>query len=120
MEDINTIYYNNFGIAFQWKRCSAKDFKKIQIVFRHTGLFLTPNELIQFSDNIENTLKNSCLCCDCIENNSCKLLLLEAPNPQTSFSMTYFELKEIQDLIKGTLFQLGLNNILKQKNIYRL
>lgn len=117
MDDINTIYYNNFGIAFQWKRFAAKDFKKIQIVFRSTGLFLTENELIQFSDNIDKTLGSLCLCDDCLGNDSSKFLL-EAPNPQTSFSMTYFELKEIQDLIKGTLFQLGLLDLLKKQKVY--
>ncbi|WP_044397904.1 hypothetical protein [Lacinutrix sp. Hel_I_90] len=113
MEDINTIYYNTFGIAFQWKRCTAKDFRKIQIVFRNTGLFLTQKELIQFSKHIENTLNSSRLCHDCKKKKCSKLLLLEAPNPQTSFSMTYKELKDIQDLVKGTLFHLELERLLK-------
>ena len=117
MDDINTIYYNKFGITFQWKKWIAKDFKKIQIVFRNTGLLLTQSELIQFSDTIERTLDSACLCNDCMENDSCKLVLLKAPNPQTSFSMTYNELKEIQDLIKGTLFQLGLDILLKKQMI---
>ena len=117
MEDINTIYYNKFGIAFQWNGCAAKDSKKIQIVFRHTGLFLTQNELIQFYDNIERTLHGSCLCKDCMEKDSCKLLLLEAPNPQTSFSMSYKELEGVQDLVNGTLFHLGLNKLLKRQMI---
>ncbi len=43
MEDINTICYNNFGIAFQWKRCETRDFNKIQLVFKNTGLFLKRN-----------------------------------------------------------------------------
>ncbi len=117
MEDINLIYYNNFGIAFQWKRCAVKDFKKTQMVFRNTGLFLTQNELIQFSDQIEMALESSCLCEDCLKNETCRLLLLEAPNPQISFAMSYRELKDIDDLVKGTLFQLNLTKLLKNNTI---
>lgn len=117
MEDINTIYFNNYGIAFQWKRCAAKDLKKIQIVFRNTGLFLTETELIKFSKNIEETLESSCLCNDCKKSGNCKLFLLQAPNPQASFSMSQAELKNMQDLLSGTLFQLGLDKILKDNII---
>ena len=117
MEDINTIYYNNFGIAFYWKRCTVKDFKKIQLVFRDTGLLLTPNELVKFSKNIDQSLNSSCSCVDCMEYKTCRSLLVEAPNPQITFAMSYTELKEIQDLIKGTLFQLGLNKILNDNTI---
>ncbi|PHS67957.1 MAG: hypothetical protein COB12_01705 [Flavobacterium sp.] len=117
MEDINTIYYNAFGIAFQWKRCAIKDFKKIQLVFRNTGLYLTSDELIQFSENIEKALEKPMLCNDCKENDSCKSLLLETPAPQISFAMSYIELKDVQDLIKGTLFQLGLDKILEKQLI---
>lgn len=49
MEDINTIYYNDLGIAFKWKRCAAKDFNKIQLVFKNTGLFLTPKRTYSIS-----------------------------------------------------------------------
>ena len=104
MEDINTIYYNSFGIAFKWKRCAIKDLKKIQLVFRNTGLFLTPNELIQFSKNIKKSLNQSLKCDECSNQNSCKSILLEAPNAQTSFAMNYSELKEMDDLVRGHMF----------------
>lgn len=113
MEDINTIYYNNFGIAFQWKRCAVKDFRKVQLVFRNTGLFLNISELIHFSNNIETSLESSCQCNDCLKNEACKLLLLEAPNAQTSFAMSYRELNDLDDLVNGTLFQLNLTKLLK-------
>lgn len=117
MEDINTIYYNTFGIAFLWKRCALKDFKKIQLIFRNTGLYLTSDELIQFSEHIENALKKPLLCNDCKESNSCKSLLLKTPAPQISFAMSYIELKDVQDLVKGTLFQLGLDKMLENQMI---
>ncbi|MDD7884764.1 hypothetical protein [Flavivirga sp. 57AJ16] len=117
MEDINTIYYNNFGIAFHWKRCAVKDFKKVQLIFRDTGLLLTPNELVEFSKNIDWSLNNNCSCVDCMEYKARRSLLVEAPNPQITFAMSYTEIKEIQDLVKGTLFQMGLNKLLNDHMI---
>jgi len=118
MGDINIIYYNDFGIAFKWKKCAAKDLKKIQLVFRNTGLFLTPNELIQFSKNIKSALKQSLKCKGCNHQNSCKSILLETPIAQTSFAMNYYELKEINDLVKGTRFQLELNKLIENLIVF--
>ncbi|OEK09534.1 hypothetical protein A8C32_12565 [Flavivirga aquatica] len=112
MNDINTIYYNNFGIAFQWKRGIVKDLKKTQLVFRNTGLFLTQKELIQFSYNIKKCVESCSLGSD-----PCELLFLETLNPQITFAMSHTELKDMQDLIKGTLFQLGLTKILEEFTI---
>ncbi len=113
MQDINTIYQNSFGIAFQWKRCAEKDHKKIQVVFRNTGLFLKEEELKLFSRQIGCTVKREGLCADCKENKECRSLLVETPAPQIAFAVSHAELHQMQDLIDGTIFQLGLNEILK-------
>jgi len=119
MDEVYTIHYNSFGIAFKWKRCPSKDFNKIQLVFRNTGLFLTLKELQHFSNLIEKTLTKPLTCNDCKKNNSCKSILLESPIPQISYVMTHHELLEIQDLINGTLFQFGLDDVLKKQVIKR-
>ncbi|OBQ55109.1 hypothetical protein JJL45_04300 [Tamlana sp. s12] len=117
MDDINTIYYNDFGIAFQWKRTAAKDFNKIQLVFKNTGLFLNKMELVQFLKNIEQALMKSKTLAKSSSSKACELVLLEAPNPQISFAMVESELKSIQDLITRTLFQLGLHTFLNENQI---
>lgn len=111
--DIYKLYHNSLGVAFKWKRSTAKDLKKVQLVFRNTGLFLTPKELIQFSKNIKKTLKEPLCCEECGNQNCRKTMLLEAPNPQTSFVMSYDELKQIDDLVEGACFQLNLNKLLE-------
>lgn len=118
MDDIKIIYYNDFGIAFKWKRCAVKNTKKIQLVFRNTGLLLTPKELIQFSKNIKKSLNQSLKCNECSNQNSCKFMLLEVPNAQTSFAMSYNELKKIDDLVNGTCFQLELNKLIENLIMY--
>ena len=117
MDDINTFYYNDFGIAFQWKRSAAKHLKKIQLVFRNTGLLLSLDELIKFLNNIENALTRPTRCIHCEDYKLCKSILVEAPNPQTSFAMSFNELQKLKDLVKGTLFQLGLDNLLQRQEV---
>ncbi len=112
MQDINPLYHNWFGVAFQWKRNSVKDILKVQIVFRDTGLLLSKEELIQFSKNIKHAKNNSPLCSDCAHNESCKPLLVDSPAPQITFAMSAKELNGLQDLVEGTLFQMNLNNYL--------
>ena len=112
MQDINPIYHNQFGVAFQWKRNKAKDIKKIQMVFRDTGLLLTQEELVQFSQHIKCTMDSNTLCRDCAENESCRALLLDTPAPQVSLAMNQKELLAVHDLVQGTLFQLDLDHML--------
>ncbi len=118
MDEVYTIHYNSFGIAFKWKRGSSKDVNKTQLVFRDSGLYLTNTELTHFSELIDKTLATPLKCSDCKKNKSCKSILLQTPLPQVSFVMTHHELLEIQDLLKGTLYQLGLNAFL-EKNIIK-
>ncbi len=120
MEEVYIIYYNSFGIVFKWKRCPSKDINKIQLVFRDTGVYLTLKELTHFSDLIDRALSKSLTCKDCKKNKSCKSILLETPVPQVSFVMTHHELLDMQDLIKGALFQFGLDDVLQKQIIKRI
>ena len=112
MQEINPIYNNTFGVAFQWKGSITKDIKKVQLVFRDTGLLLSHEELLQFSKNITFTKKNSPMCTDCTHNESCRALLVDSPAPQVTFALNAKELEAIEDLVKGTLFQLNLDSYL--------
>tara|TARA_R110000868_G_scaffold158589_4_gene386850 strand:+ start:59419 stop:59790 length:372 start_codon:yes stop_codon:yes gene_type:complete len=117
MNDINTIYYNDFGITFQWKQSAGKDFRKIQLVFRDTGLFITQEELILFSYKIQRALARPSMCDECTKEDSCKSHLLQTPLGQLSFAMTFQELSLANDLITGTIFQLRLDNMLENQSI---
>lgn len=112
MQDIYPIYHNPFGVAFQWKRNNARDIKKVQLVFRDTGLLLSKNELIDFKKNIQCTMKSNTTCKECQNNESCRALLLDTPAPQVTLAMNRKELKAVHDLVEGTLFQLNLDNYL--------
>lgn len=117
MDEIYTIYNNDYGISFQWKRDALKDLKKIQLVFRDTGLFLTLKELAKFAKIIEKTINRPSKCNKCKEDKNCKSIVLETPAAQVSFAMSYNELLNIKDLVEGTLFKLQLENIYKRLSI---
>lgn len=112
MNDINPIYYNQFGVAFRWKAIHNKEIKKVQLVFRATGLLLSMEELYEFSKKILYTKENSPMCKDCTQDETCKALLVDSPAPQVTFAFNAKELQAVQDLVEGTLFQLNLDNYL--------
>ncbi len=112
MQDINPIYHNPFGVAFQWKRNSVKDINKVQLVFRDTGLLLSRKELKDFQKSIKCTMESYSFCQDCQQNESCRALLLDTPAPQVTLALNKKELNAVHDLVAGTLFQLQLDNLL--------
>nr|WP_298997510.1 hypothetical protein [uncultured Allomuricauda sp.] len=112
MNNINPIYHNEFGVAFQLKRSSAADRHKIQLVFRNTGLLFTYSELKQFCSSVAETIDTSKLCGKCSKDKDCKSLLLQTPIDQLSFAMSMVELLSLEELIQGTLFQLELDQLL--------
>jgi len=112
MEDINPIYHNPFGVAFQYKRASTKELKKVQMVFRDTGFLLTLKELEEFRKHIKCTMESNSLCDDCRNKKSCRALLLDTPAPQVTLAMSQKELNAVDDLVEGTLFQLKIDNFL--------
>jgi len=119
MNDINPIYQNDFGIAFQWKREKPSQSKKVQVIFRDIGLLLTQNELRHFSKCIASTIENGKgnLCDDCKSKESYRSLLLSTPAHQITFAVSLQEAIEIRDLINGTMFKLELDSIFLELGI---
>lgn len=112
MRDIDAIYYNDFGIAFHWKKETKNYRSKIQVVFRNTGFLLTHKELIRFAQHVQNTMNSNAVCSCCAKKKSCRAMLLETPVPQVSLAVSVNELTAINDLIEGTIFQLNIDNFL--------
>ncbi|MDO6491244.1 MULTISPECIES: hypothetical protein [unclassified Cellulophaga] len=112
MRDIDAIYYNDFGIAFHWKKEPKNYRSKIQVVFRDTGFLLTQKELLRFAEHIQSTMNSNAVCNCCPKKKSCRALLLETPVPQVSLAVSVNELTAINDLIEGTIFQLNIDDFL--------
>ena len=88
--------------------------RKVQLVFRDTGLSFSHQELKEFSRCIAKTLESSQLCTNCSQDKNCRALLLETPVSQLSFAMSMQELKSLKELVEGTLFHLGLDHMLRE------
>ena len=110
--DIYKIYHNNIGIAFQWKYTSSKQSRnKIQIVFRNMGFFLTLKEIKQFYKNVFDAKGiKQCNCCN--NDVESRNILVKTPSEKVDIALNRKELTEVEDLIRGTLFQLDLDNYL--------
>mgnify|MGYP005997916473 CR=1 FL=1 len=109
MEGIKKIYSNDIGISFEWKESNSK---LTQIIFRDTGFHLKENEIEEFLEKISDS-KEQKNCVTCTKGDDCKSILLQTPSNKVSMAVSKIELGQIDDLIKGTLFQIRLNNYLE-------
>lgn len=109
-QEIKILYYNEFGISFFWNNFNTKD--KIQLVFRNTGLQLSKDELIEFSNLIFQTEQINSPCQNCSNSKGCQSILLQTPLPQLNIVVSTNELIAAKDLIAGTMFHWNLNNLL--------
>ncbi|MFD0993837.1 hypothetical protein [Tenacibaculum geojense] len=105
MENIIKIYDNAIGISFQWTHIETD---LTQIIFRDIGFHLSEEELELFTDKItEAKFQKQCKNCDMGPN--CKSILLQTPLSKVTLAVSLSELQQIEDLLKGTLFQVKLN-----------
>ncbi|HBI41100.1 MAG TPA: hypothetical protein DDY16_09185 [Tenacibaculum sp.] len=108
MDCIYKIYNNDIGISFRWKEIQSK---LIQVIFRDTGFHLTEEEIELFIDKVcDAKIQRSCASCEAA--GSCRSLLLQTPSDKVSMAVSISELSQIEDLLRGTLFQIKMNNCL--------
>jgi hypothetical protein len=112
MSDIHKIYHNTIGIAFQWKQDVDKNNHKFQVIFRDTGFYLTVQEIENFSKFVKQAVERGC-CKDCKTKRNCRSILLKTPSTTVDLAVSEEELQSISDLIEGTLFQIKLDDYLK-------
>ncbi|QDO93263.1 hypothetical protein FNB79_04490 [Formosa sediminum] len=114
-QDINKIYHNDFGVSFIWKQETPKKKQspKIQIIFRDMGFYLTYREIIQFQKQIQYVkFSNPCAQCKYKERN--RFMLLKTPCSQVDLAINALELRDIDDLIAGTLFHIELDDYVNE------
>lgn len=106
MENIIKIYDNEIGISFFWRNEITT---LTQIIFRDTGFHLTTNEIELFLEKLTDA-KLQKNCATCSKGEHCKSILLQTPSEKISLAISKIELGQIEDLLKGTLFQLRIND----------
>ena len=115
MEEIYPIFKNTYGMSFQWKKDIVKNkFDRVQVIFRDTGFYLNMKEIHSFSNCVaEAKRRGGCTCCDqdCM---TARNILLKTPCEHVDLAVNQSELELIDDLIKGTLFQIELDQMLNK------
>lgn len=106
MSEILKIYDNTIGISFQWLHSTSN---LTQVIFRDTGFHLSKEEIELFLEKVSDA-KNQERCSECKLGKECKSILLQTPSNKVSLAVSKVELGNIEDLLRGTLFQLKLNN----------
>ena len=113
MSDIRRIYHNDIGIAFQWKQDIAKNkHHQFQVIFRDTGFYLSLPQLENFAKLIQQAVTRGC-CSACQANNTCRSILLKTPAANVDLAVSEKELESISDLMEGALFQIKLDDYLR-------
>lgn len=106
MKEIEQIYFNDFGVAFYWKKEDLIIKDRIQIVFKETGFYFSVQEVRQFCAIINEMAHKPCS--DCSYRNKCHKFLLKTPLLEVDLAVSQQELSDIKDLLEGTLFTIGL------------
>jgi len=107
MREVEQIYYNEFGVAFHWKKNNEVFTQKVQIVFKEMGFYLSYEEIKAFAQIIDNTCEE--MGCDgCCHKGKCHKFLLKTPVEQIDLAVSRNELYQIKDLVEGTLFNMDL------------
>lgn len=110
MKEIEQLYHNEFGISFYWKKEKKVLSDKIQLVFKEIGFYLTIAQLREFCQLTQvSKIENAC-CDDCQLKNRCHKFLLKTPTEEIDLAVNMEELFQIEDLIKGTLFTIQIED----------
>lgn len=107
MREVEQIYYNEFGVAFHWKKGDHVLTEKVQVVFKETGFYLSYEEIKAFAQIIDNTCEEM-NCGGCCHRSRCHKFLLKTPLQQVDLAVSRSELLQIKDLVQGTLFNMDL------------
>jgi hypothetical protein len=108
MKEIEQIYFNEFGVAFHWRKNDEVLKDRVQIVFKETGFYLSENEIRDFSEIINDTCQKLDHCGECCHRARCHKFLLKTPLKEIDLAVSKNELMQIKDLIEGTLFTIEL------------
>jgi len=107
MKDIEQIYFNDFGVAFHWRKNDAVLKDRVQMIFKETGFYLSKDQIIEFADIIGQTCHENG-CADCCHRARCHKFLLKTPLNAVDMAVSQSELLQIKDLVEGTLFKIDL------------
>ena len=106
MREVEQVYFNEFGLAFYWRKEGRVIKNKVQVIFKETGFYLTREQLKKFTQIIDSTIQRQQ--CDGCANAQCRKFLLTTPFEGLELAVNKSELNNIKDLMEGTLFSINM------------
>ncbi len=115
LDKVNKLHANKMGVTFTDKDEEDIDYveKKINLLFHNTILIFNNFELNLFLDEVEDLIINNTPGINKYSQYY-KSIILESPIYQLRYVVSYNDLLLIEDLIKGTIFQIELSGFLKE------
>lgn len=110
------IYQNGYGASYSTKNDYNTGYQ-LQLIIGSIGVFLSREDINDLQTVIEKSRAEGCNCDTCGEkthNSIWKYTYLA----DVRLKIDYISIDLLEDLIKGTQFQLNMNTTLKQNQIY--
>ena len=114
MNTLNTLYENILGITFELHY----DENEAVIILEMGNISFTVyhHELSNFVKSIEDIIENH-KTCTCPTNMKNKIVIYEIQDIEVRMKLSYEELFQLRDLLKGTEFKLEMDQMLNNYNI---
>ncbi|CAM1368096.1 hypothetical protein [Tenacibaculum xiamenense] len=115
LDKVHKLHANKMGVTFLDKDEEDIDYieKQINLLFHNTILIFNNFELNLFLDEVEDLIVNNTAGINKYSQYY-KSIILETPIYQLRYVVSYNDLLLIEDLIKGTIFQIELSGFLKE------
>ena len=110
MEDIDLIYYNNYGTSFYLKRCTVTELNKIQLVFNKVAFLITKEELFHLKNIIKSSISVLEQVNNFIDKQSSIEIILEINHKEIHVNLS--EINAFDELINGTLFFINFEKVM--------
>lgn len=95
---------------------TQKGFEKIQLLLGEVAIILKAKQLASLLETIISA-KNGCLFEDCLEKQAPKSIKFNTYYTNVFFKSSETNLCALEDLLRGTIFELEFNSILNANNI---
>jgi hypothetical protein len=118
MQYLSPIFSNTIGQAFLIRDCmhTLTGLEKIQLLLGDVAIILKTQQLASLLETIISA-KNGCLFEDCLEKKTPKSIKFNTYYTNIFFKSSETNLCGLEDLLRGTIFELEFNSILSTNNI---
>lgn len=115
MKTMDYIYDNKLGASYRIENITDEE-NIVALEINQVSFLINHKELKQFVNSSEEILNHyaNCTCSPDTEN---KIVIYKAKQTEIRMKLSYNQLQQLKDLLKGTQFRLSMNHLLKKYKI---